>query len=164
MLTSKREKLEDMQTTFSTVRNPYMTEGQVSPGYAFRPMQRHSYFDLPLPEPISTNYRPRDYGIDTIGWTEVTYRVPVNTTLVHLVHDVGPNRSCYVYSEPSPPWFSEEASAMPTVESTKLFNRTNQTMQLLPLDPEVEYQLVFGPWNENTTCSLTGVNSYSFYA
>lgn len=126
-------------------------------------MRSHSYFDLPWPVPNTTNYVPKDYGVDTVGWTEVTYKVPSNTTLVHALHDVGPNRSCYVVVNPSPPWFVE-ISSMPTVESTKLFNRSNQTMQLLPLDPEVEYQLVFGPWNENTTCSLSGVKSYSFYA
>lgn len=164
-LTLSSSTFDDMQTHYATIRSPGMDRDAVNPGFVIGTYESDDLFpETPRPDfPVNKSFVANDYGIVMDGWTEVKYKVPANTTLVHLLHDVGPNRSCYVVARPPPSWW-DFGLEYPRGEGAKPFAASNQTMQLLPLDPEVEYELAIGSATKDLTCDFSGVLSYSFFA
>lgn len=99
--------------------------------------------------------------------TELSYRVPSNTTLIRVLGPVGiyneswDGSRCFAYLEPHPPWWN--VSGYPVSASWKVVNGTNRTMFLLPVDPAVQTTLYVGPVGNEASCWVSGIQSYPFH-
>lgn len=167
-------KLEDMQSGYASVRSPGMAREQVNSGFEIREFQSPEIFQMqnlsvPVPDSPKPNisYVAKNHSIDMDAGTEVAYKVPKNTSLLRLLHDVGPTGPfgpCYIALKPLPSWWAQNSTRAPWAQGDKPQNRANQTMFLLPLDPVVEYELAVGPELNDVQCNFGGVVSYSFFA
>lgn len=98
--------------------------------------------------------------------TELVYQVPKNTTLVEVLGPSGTNARwlgnsmCYAYLNPRPSWW--KYGNPPVSVSRKALDATNQTMFLLPIDPEVGYEVRIGGLG-STNCPLSGIRTYPFH-
>lgn len=99
--------------------------------------------------------------------TELSYRVPANTTLIQVLGPVGtynktsePNR-CYAAVDPHAPWWGNKS--FPRSWSYKLRNDTNRTMFLLPVDPAVDTTVKIGALGDRASCRVSGFKSYPFH-
>lgn len=99
--------------------------------------------------------------------TEIIYSVPPNTTLVEVLGPSGNQRFwegdsiCYAFLNPRPKWW--QSPNYPTSISRKGINATDQSMFILPIDPETEYELRVGSYGEGTTCPVSGIRTYPFH-
>lgn len=94
------------------------------------------------------------------NYTEITYRIPANTSLVNVTGPVFPeDTNCYFLLDPEPWWWNDDV--MPAADQDKPEYRAEQTLILLPTDPTAEYHLVMGAGNEKR-CALSGVTVYSY--
>lgn len=108
-----------------------------------------------------------DNGIQLRTYTEVTYDIPANTTLVNITGPLGEPFSCYTAVKPAPAWWGWSnynnklgyllvSSHRPEVRS--------ETFLVFPLDPTVKYNLSMGgDGNKTALCNVGGVTSYSFF-
>lgn len=131
-----------------------------------------TYAMMGLPEPFfggSTwgNYHVYDDQL-LISWSsEVTYKVPQNTTLVEVIGPVGTNANwsassiCYAFLDPRPSWWLP--NNFPFSNSRKAVNATNQPIFLLPIDPEIWYELHIGSLGVNNTCPVSAIRTYPFH-
>lgn len=115
-------------------------------------------------------YRAYDVADDRLllrNNSELVYTVPQNTTLVEVLGPVGnaDNYSeyglCYAHLNPRPSWWL--SPSYPTSDSDCPVNVTDQTMFLLPVDPEIVYQLRVGALGNDTTCPVSAIRTYPFY-
>lgn len=99
--------------------------------------------------------------------TEVSYPVPHNTTLVEVIGPVGNNTAwlggseCYAAFDPHPSWWQK--SKFPVSTSLKLINATEQTVFLLPIDPEIVFNLKIGAFGNSSTCPISAIRTYPFH-
>lgn len=92
--------------------------------------------------------------------TELHYKVPKNTSVVHIFGPVTQNR-CYAAFRPPPAWWNSSSPARMSTHREEVSD--NEDMFWLPVDPEVEYELVIGSWRKDYQCYVGGVTSYSFF-
>lgn len=98
--------------------------------------------------------------------TELSYPIPHNTTLVEVLGPVGNSTAwlgrseCYASFNPKPEWWQE--SKLPVSTSFKLVNSTDQTMFLLPIDPQIAFDLKIGSFGNSTTCPISAIRAYPF--
>lgn len=93
------------------------------------------------------------------NYTELTYKVPSNTSLLNITGPVyDQDLSCYAYLVPEPWWWNDHV--MPAANPYKPGYRPDQTLLLMPLDPEQEYELVVGGGGK--PCAVSGVTTYSY--
>lgn len=99
--------------------------------------------------------------------TELFYPVPSNTTLVEVLGPAGTNpgwrgaAECYAFLNPRPSWWLE--GNFPISVAWQPLNATNQTMFLLPIDPEIQYEVRVGTLGNETTCPVSAIRSYPFH-
>lgn len=100
-----------------------------------------------------------------VNQTEMVYDVPQNTTLVEVLGEVGPDggssSECHAVLVPKPSWWIDGNA--PRCGPGKEFNRTRQTMFLLPVDPAVKYTLHVGSLRGLGVCPINGVRNYHFH-
>lgn len=130
--------------------------------------------DWPLPGSNATlskrapfNYDVVDDSVVLKNSTELTYKIPANTTLIQVLGPVGKyNQSfdgsrCFAALDPHPPWWRN--FSFPLSASYKLLNQTNRTMFLLPVDPAVDTTVIVGPVGNVSSCWVSGISSYPFH-
>lgn len=148
--------------------SPYL---RIQPNSVWKELgQTYAMMGLPDPDfagPSSGYYEVHD-GYLLISWdSEVIYKVPQNTTLVEVTGPVGTDGNwearsvCYASLDPRPSWWLP--NNFPFSNSRKAVNATNQTMFLLPLDPEVSYELHIGSPGSNNSCPVSAIRSYPFH-
>lgn len=99
--------------------------------------------------------------------SELVYQVAPNTTLIEVLGPVGahPNwlgdSECYAHLNPRPSWWLR--SNFPLSSSAKPVNATNQTVFLLPVDPEIAFELRVGGLGRETACPISAIRTYPFH-
>lgn len=91
----------------------------------------------------------------------LVYSVPKNTTLLRVFGSTSDN-SCYAVLQPPPSWWDK------TQPPTSMWGRSrdpsdHQDLFWLPVDPEIEYELILGSWHREALCWVGGVSSFSFF-
>lgn len=114
------------------------------------------------------NYSMIDNGIQVLDYTEVTYDVPANTTLLNITGPLGQNFSCYAALKPPGPWLTGKTSSpllgVMTFSSQRPEVRASETFEVVPLDPTVKYELSIGGYsNYSAKCNIGGITSYSYF-
>lgn len=111
-------------------------------------------------EPIPpTLYDIRNSSVVLQNYTELTYKVPTNSSLINVTGPVyDANVLCYFVLDPEPWWWN--GGVLPSAEPAKPEYRPNQTLILLPVDPAVEYQLIIGA--SGKPCAISGITTYSY--
>lgn len=109
-----------------------------------------------------------DNGVQLREYTEVTYDIPENTTLVNITGPLGENFSCYTAVKPAPGWWGwnnyTNLLGVQSFENSRSEARPSETFLVFPLDPTVKYNLTVGGYgNETALCNVGGVTSYSFF-
>lgn len=112
-----------------------------------------------------TDFRFSAEGVlELRNMTELNYTAPESTTLIEVLGPVqrAPDDSansfkCYAILIPRPSWWSN--AGVPLAHLDKPKNITQQTLFLLPVDPDQKYTLIVGP-SENATCLVNHVRSY----
>lgn len=100
--------------------------------------------------------------------SELSYKIPKNTTLVEVLGPVGVHgtlgddrQECVAHLEPPPFWWTKKR--LPFSASLKTQNRVKQTLFLLPLDPTVEHKLYVTSSHANVTCRVSHIRAYPFH-
>lgn len=131
--------------------------------FTVRPFGSENYTDiLPGRSDIMASSPARwDVSGDALAlrdWTEVTYKLPLNTSMVNVTGPVfNETALCYARLEPEPWWWSRH---MPVAYPQKPGERADQTLFVLPTDPTEEYQLVIG--SRGDLCTVSGVTTYAY--
>lgn len=98
--------------------------------------------------------------------TELSYKVPISTTLIRVYGPVGMNETaygsqCYADLDPVPSWWVN--GSFPLSASQKAMREDNHTLFLLPVDPDVRTTVRVGPLGLDATCYVSGFSSYPFH-
>lgn len=150
---------------------PTVLDGKINPSITWRKSSvveemYHSVEDQQNLEKYNASINVVDGHLVLSPNTELGYTIPPNTTLVEVLGPVGNNSAwlgdsvCYASFDPRPNWWNQ--SNFPTSTSFKPMNATDQTMFLLPLDPEVAFNLKIGSFGNTTTCPISAIRSYPF--
>lgn len=114
------------------------------------------------------NYVFTDDHVVLYNGTGLKYPIPKNTTLVEVLGPSGHNPKwvgkslCFASLDPQPEWW--QSPNVPNSISGKPTNAVDQPMFLLPIDPEIKYELwVSGPEDNDNSCPITGVRTYPFH-
>lgn len=106
-----------------------------------------------------TVYNIRNESIVLQNHTEITFKVPPNTSLLNITGPVYPeDTNCYFLLDPEPWWWN--GGVIPAADQNKPAYRPNQTLIMIPTDPAVEYQLIMGAGGK--PCAITAVTAYSY--
>lgn len=120
-----------------------------------------------LSKRLDVTYEFIDDAIILQNLTELSFKVPENTTLIRVLGPVGiydkayRGSQCYAAVDPPPAWWRNDS--FPLSASWKMVNETNRTMFLLPVDPEVRSTLKVGTLGLDSTCFISGISSYPFH-
>lgn len=128
-----------------------------------------------IPDFRKRNLEPRrDFNINIEGdtvvlknFTEMSYKLPTNTTLIRVYGPVGAGNTtwdggmCYATIDPLPAWWRNDS--FPFAAGFKLTNSTNRTMFLLPVDPAVESTVKIGALGQDASCRISGISAYPFH-
>lgn len=115
----------------------------------------------------SGTYEVIDGALQLEFGTEFVYQLPHNTTLVEVLGPVGQNffwgnyTECYALLNPRPSWWIH--SNFPVSKARGIVNATDQTMFLLPIDPEVPFELRIGHLGDDRTCQVSAIRTYPFH-
>lgn len=135
-----------------------LSEGQAQPQVG----RRHK----PHPKRLDIPHEIIDGALLLKNGTELSYKVPVATTLIRVLGPVGMNRTafgsqCYADLDPVPSWWVN--SSFPMSASQKVMREDNRTLFLLPVDPDVRTTVRIGPLGLDATCYISGFTSYPFH-
>lgn len=147
------------------VINPFMTIGFCSVSDELNHLQTNSSkyeFDIPR---FAPQYTVLNELVELRNSSELAYALPPNTTLVEVLGPCRPGseygNQCYATLNPRPAWWTE--GNFPTSSSHKLVNQTNQTLFLLPIDPEIKFELRVGALGIHQICPIGGIRTYPFH-
>lgn len=152
--------------------HPVMESGKLGSRFKVREFASSEYVNIAdnRVNGLKTNgldYGAIDNGIQVREYTEVTYDVPENTTLVNVTGPLGENFSCYAALKPAPSWWkSDDGPLLGTMgfSNARPEVRESETFLVLPLDPTVKYELAMGgDTNVSAKCNVGGITSYSFF-
>lgn len=160
---SARPSEEALRDRAQTVRA--IDAGQVNKAFSVRQFGSDSYGDL-IPDRNLEGKLPAapaewEIGDGVLGlmdWTEITYEVPLNTSIINVTGPVSDELAgCYARLEPEPWWWND---VMPLAYPTKPAFRADQTLFFLPTDPAVKYKLIIG--SMGIQCIVSGVTTYAY--
>lgn len=156
-----------------SVTDPVMEAGKLGSRYTVHPFASSEYVTLEdnrvnVLKGSGVDYSSIDNGIQVREFTELTYDVPENTTLLNITGPLGQNFSCYAALKPIPAWWKPRTDVpllgTQQFSSHRAENRSSETFLVLPVDPTVKYKLSMGGYsNYSAKCNVGGVTSYSFY-
>lgn len=102
------------------------------------------------------------------NFTEISYTLPPNTTLVQVLGPVKLDDSwtdtavCWAALDPQPDWW--HPANIPVSRSRKEQNSENRTMFIIPVDPTVNTTLKVGSGiRANEACRVSGIKAYPFH-
>lgn len=127
-------------------------------------LTRLNQLDSPITGPA---YNVLDGHVALRNTSEIAYTLPANTTLVEVLGPAGTHpewmgtSECYAFLNPRPSWWKE--SNFPLSTSQRQVNATDQTMFLLPIDPEIQYEVRVGALGNTTTCPVGAIRTYPFH-
>lgn len=139
--------------------------GQVNKAFTIRQFDSDAYEDL-IPDrkvegslpAAPAEWKIGEDALELLDWTEMTYDVPSNTSIVNVTgpvfYELG---GCYARLEPEPWWWN---NVIPLAYPTKPAHRAGQTLFFLPTDPAVKYKLVVG--SMGVQCIVSGVTTYAY--
>lgn len=127
--------------------------------------------DRPVPvferPAFGPKYRVNEGHLLLLNSTELVYAVPPNTTMVEVLGPSGSNAAwlgdsqCYAFLNPRPSWW--RTPNFPVSTSRKAINSTEQSMFILPIDPEIQYEVRVGGLGRETSCPVSAIRTYPFH-